>query len=189
MRRFLDWLYRAGGMVAVVLLVALVLVVLAQICGRLIGVVVPGAIQAAGYLMAATIFLALAYTQAAAEHIRVSLVIEHVGPRLHWCLEIWCLACGACLAGYYGFYSAQLAWESWLFDDRSDGLLAIPTCIPQAAMALGIVLFCVRLVDELFQLVRTGTPLGDGSGGASGHGRVPDGFESGEHGAPRGTGE
>ena len=52
-RRFLDNLYRGSGLVAVVLLAAIVIVVLAQIVGRLVNVVVPGVTQGAGFFMAA----------------------------------------------------------------------------------------------------------------------------------------
>jgi TRAP-type C4-dicarboxylate transport system permease small subunit len=181
MRRFLDWLYRASGLVAAILLLVLGLAVLAQIFGRLIGVVVPGVIQGAGFLMVATVFLALAYTHAEAEHIRVSLVIENVSQRWRWWIELWCLAFSACIAAYYTVYSGQLAWESWLFNYSSDGLVAIPTSIPQAVMALGLAIFCVRLVDELFQLARAKTPLYFESSGTGAHRTKPDEIESGKH--------
>ena len=181
MRRFLDSLYRTSGLVAAMLLLALVLAVLAQVFGRLFGVVVPGVTQGAGFLMAATIFLALAYTHAAAEHVRVSLVIEKVSDKWRRWIEVWCLAFGASIAGYYAIYSGLMAWEAWLFNYRSDGLLAIPYFIPQAAMALGLVIFCVRLVDELFQLVCAKTPLSSDSSDSGAHRPMPDEIESGKH--------
>lgn len=181
MRRFLDSLYRTSGLVAAMLLLALGLAVLAQVFGRLFGVVVPGVTQGAGFLMAAVIFLALAYTHAAAEHVRVSLVFEKVSHKWRRWLEVWCLAFGASIAGYYAFYSGLMAWEAWLFNYRSDGLLAIPYFIPQAVMALGLVIFCVRLVDELFQLVCAKTPLSFDSSDSGAHRPMPNEIESGKH--------
>ena len=180
MRRFLDRLYRASGLVAGVLVLVLALAVLAQIFGRLVGIVVPGVIQGAGFLMVAIVFLALAYTQAAAEHIRVSLVIENVSERWHWWIELWCLTFSACIVAYYAVYSGQQAWESWLFNYSSDGMVAIPTCIPQAIMTLGLAIFCVRLVDDLFRLTLTKTPLYLTSNGTVAARTRPDDVGSGK---------
>ena len=159
MRRFLDRLYRASGYLAGTLVLVLALAVLAQIFGRLVGIVVPGVIQGAGFLMVAIVFLALAYTQAAAEHIRVSLVIENVGERWNWWIELWSLTFSACIIAYYAVYSGQQAWESWLFNYSSDGMVAIPTSIPQGIMTVGLAIFCIRLIDDLIRLTRTNTPL------------------------------
>jgi TRAP-type C4-dicarboxylate transport system permease small subunit len=87
LRAGLDGLYRMSGWLAAACLLALALVVLAQIGGRLIGVMVPSATQIAGFLLAATIFLALAYTLAEGEHIRVMVVLEHLGPRARFWLD------------------------------------------------------------------------------------------------------
>ena len=174
MRRFLDRLYRASGFVAGMLVLVLALAVLSQIFGRLVGVVVPGVIQGAGFLMVAIVFLALAYTQAASEHIRVSLVIENVSERWNWWIELWCLTFSACIIAYYAVFSGQQAWESWLFNYSSDGMVAIPTSIPQGIMTLGLAIFCIRLVDDLFRLIRTKTPQYLTAKGTVAHRTSPD---------------
>ena len=159
MRRFLDWLYRGSGWLAAVCLVAIATVVLAQIVGRFVNIVVPDAAQMAGFFMCATIFLALAFTLAAGEQIRVSVIIEHVGERTRWWMEFWVVASRAAIAGYFSFFASQMAWESFVLDDRADGLLAIPYVIPQSAMAVGAIILFIRLIDETFYLIRTGKPL------------------------------
>ena len=174
MRRFLDRLYRASGFIAGILVLVLALAVLAQIFGRLVGVVVPGVIQGAGFLMVAIVFLALAYTQAASEHIRVSLVIENVSERWNWWIELWCLTFSACIIAYYAVYSGQQAWESWLFNYSSDGMVAIPTSIPQGIMTVGLAIFCIRLIDDLFRLTRTKTPQYLATKGTVAHRASPD---------------
>lgn len=156
MRRFLDWLYRISGGLAAVSLVAIAVVVTAQIVGRFIGIVVPSATQMAGFFMCAAIFLGLAYTLAAEEHIRVTLVLEYLSDKVRWWMELWCLAAGSLVTGYFAVFACQFAWESWLLDDRADGLLPIPFVIPQGAMALGVIILFVRLIDELVQLLGSG---------------------------------
>jgi len=157
MRRFLDVIYEGSGWLAALMLLAIAVLVLGQIIGRIFGAGALPAHHIAGLFLAASLFLALAYTLASGEHIRVSIVIEHVGPRARWWMELWCLTVGAFLAGYFAYFTGQLAWESWLFGERSDGLVGVPYWIPESAMALGIGVFFIRLIDELVQLFRTGT--------------------------------
>lgn len=97
-------------------------------------------------------FLALAHTLKRGEHIRVTLILEHVGPRLkHW-LNLWCHIAGALLAALLAFYSTRLVWQSHAFNDISQGTDATPLWIPQLVMAFGSIVLLVAMVDELFAL-------------------------------------
>src|SRR4051794_23834160 len=80
-RRVLDRVYELSGCLAGLCLVAIAVLVLAQIVGRLLGILVPSADDFAGYAMGASVFLALAHTLRAGGHIRVSLIIDRLGPR------------------------------------------------------------------------------------------------------------
>ncbi len=110
--------------------------VLTGICGRLLDFHVPGTDSYAGYCMAAAGFLALAHTLKRGEHIRVTLLIEHVRGAKR-ALELWSLAVATLLAGLFAFYSLRLAWQSWQFNDISTGNDATPLWIPQLTMAAG----------------------------------------------------
>lgn len=158
-RKALDTLYLGSGWLAALCLLSIALVILAQIVGRLIGIVVPSAAQMAGFFLAATIFLGLAYTLAAGEHIRVVLVLDRLGPRPRFAMELFVVLISALVTAYLGVFVFQLAYESWVFDDRADGLLPIPLVLPQAAVAAGVLVLLIRLLDEAVVLIRTGKPL------------------------------
>jgi TRAP-type C4-dicarboxylate transport system permease small subunit len=123
--------------------------VLTGIAGRLLHFHVPGTDSYAGYCMAAAGFLALAHTMKRGEHIRVTLLLEHVGVKAQRGLELWALAVSTLLAALFAFYSARLAWQSWQFNDISTGNDATPLWIPQLAMAAGTFVFFVALLDDL----------------------------------------
>ena len=76
MRRALDGVYLAAGAVAGLGLIAIAVLVLLSIITRLLGLYVPGLTVYAGYAMATSSFLALAYTFGKGGHIRVALFIE-----------------------------------------------------------------------------------------------------------------
>ena len=148
MRIVLDRLYNAAGVLAALFLVGTLAMVLAGIVGRLLGFNIPGTDAYAGYCMAAAGFLALAHTLKRGEHIRVTLILEHIGPKAQRALELWALGAATVLAALFAYYSVRLSWQSWDFNDISTGNDATPLWIPQLTMALGTVVLCIAFVDE-----------------------------------------
>lgn len=168
MRAFLDWVYRASGALAAFFLVAICLVVLLQVGANLIdalikafggepyGLVIPSYAEFAGFFLAAASFFALAYTLRHGAHIRVELLLHRFGPRARRGIEVWCMAVGAFVSGYFAWYSFDLVLESVKFGDVSPGIVPIALWIPQSAMALGLAILAVAFVDELVTLSRGG---------------------------------
>ena len=72
-------LYDAAGYVAAACLVAILLVIVAQMVTRWMSVSVPGLAEYAGYLMAAASFLAFAHALNRGAHIRVNLASDSAG--------------------------------------------------------------------------------------------------------------
>jgi TRAP-type C4-dicarboxylate transport system permease small subunit len=150
MRRALDRLYDAAGFLAAFFLAATLAMVLTGIAGRLLNFHVPGTDSYAGYCMAAAGFLALAHTLKRGEHIRVTLVLEHLGAKAHRALERFSLAVALLLATLFAYYSVRLAFQSWQFNDVSTGNDATPLWIPQLTMAAGTIVLMIAFADELF---------------------------------------
>ena len=79
LRRSLDALYLAGGVLGALFLIAILLLIVAQMTARWTGQVFPGATDYAGYSMAGASFMALAYSMNRGAHIRVNLMLSHLG--------------------------------------------------------------------------------------------------------------
>ena len=75
LRRALDALYLAGGVVAALFMIAILVLIVLQMLARWTGQVFPGATDYAGYCMAAASFFAFAYALNHGAHIRVSLML------------------------------------------------------------------------------------------------------------------
>lgn len=163
-RKLLDRLYLAGGVLAACFLAAIAALILVQIVARYIGVLVPGALELAGYAMAASSFLALAYALRAGGHIRVMLALQYLPGRARRGFDAWSLAVGALLSGFFTVFVGQMVRESYRFDDRTPGLLDIPLWIVQAPMLAGLALLTVALLDELLQVARGRAPSFEGRG-------------------------
>lgn len=142
----------AAAGLAAVCFVGVELMILYQLGGQFAPYVPRSADEFAGYLMGASAFLALAYTFAADEHIRVTLVLDRVSPPVRRAIERIAVLIAAALAGYLAWYVCKLAWGSWQFDERSAGLIALPLWIPQAAMAFGAVTFFAAVVERAWRV-------------------------------------
>jgi TRAP-type C4-dicarboxylate transport system permease small subunit len=149
LRRCLDSVYDAAGYLAALFLLGTLAMVLTGIAGRFLDFHLPGTDAYAGYCMAGCGFLALAHTFKRGEHIRVTLLLDHVGTGAHRALELWALAVASVLAALFALYSIRLAFQSWAFNDISTASDATPLWIPQLAMAVGTLVLLVALVDEL----------------------------------------
>ncbi len=170
MRRALDFIYRASGALAAAFLVAICVVVLLQVCaniideivkaftGEPIGLVIPSYAEFAGFFLASSSFLALAYTLRYGGHIRVNLMIQHVTGRRRRAVELWCIAAAAVMSGYFAIFAVNQVLESIEFGDVSFGMVRVSLWIPQSSLALGAVIVTIALVDEFVCVLRGAEP-------------------------------
>ena len=154
MRKLLNFIYESSAFLAALFLVGLLVMVLLSILSRQFNFHVPGTDAYAGYLMAASGFLALAHTLKHGEHIRVTLVINALKGRWRKGAEVWALGAATFLALLFAFYSCKLAWQSHSFNDISTASDATPLWIPQIAMAWGTVVLAIAFIDELVLEIR-----------------------------------
>ncbi len=149
MRKTLDALYLSAAALAALFMVGLLIMVLLSIVSRQFHFHVPGTDAYAGYLMAASGFLALAHTLKRGEHIRVTLLINNLKGSWKKAFEVWALAAATLLAVLFAFYSCRLSYQSYTFHDISTASDATPLWIPQVSMALGTVILAIAFIDEL----------------------------------------
>ena len=81
MRKVLDHLYNAAGVLAALFMIGTLAMVLASVLGRLLQFYLRGSAAYAGSCMEAAGFLALAHTLKRGEHSRVTLVRERLTNR------------------------------------------------------------------------------------------------------------
>ena len=154
MRKALDALYNGAAALAAFFMVCLLGMVLLSVAGRQFHFHVPGTDAYAGYLMAASGFLALAHTLKRGEHIRVTLILGAVKGRWKKGLELWALVFASALSALFAFYCCRLAWQSRTFHDISTASDATPLWIPQIGMAVGTVILAIAFFDELVLEIR-----------------------------------
>jgi TRAP-type C4-dicarboxylate transport system permease small subunit len=165
LRRSLDFLYTASGVVAGIFLVAIGAVILLQVgfnlidyvldrtVGAPIGLLVPSYAEFAGFFLASSTFFALSYTLRAGAHIRVTLLIHNLPPKVRRWSEAGCYAFAAVLSAIFSYWAVAQVFESAEFGDVVPGIVRVPLWIPQTSVAAGAVILTIALIDGLVLLL------------------------------------
>jgi TRAP-type C4-dicarboxylate transport system permease small subunit len=158
-RKALDFLYNAAGYLAAFFVFGIFVVMIAQTLMREAGWRTSGADDLTKWFSAAAAFLALAHTFRHGDFVRVTLLIEHVGPGARRVMETVALAIATAFCGYLAFWATRSTYESWVYHEMSDGVIAVPMWIPQVSFALGAILLAVAVVDQLIVAIRGEKPV------------------------------
>lgn len=147
--RSLDLLYRAAGALAGVFLVAIAVIVTAQIVARFFDAIIPSSDQFAGFCLAATSFLGLAYAFRAGSHIRVTLFVRPLRGRLGHAFLVLALGIGAAMSTFFAWHTVRMVVQNMVRGEVTLGLVPVPLWLPQLGMAIGVVLFAAAIVEDL----------------------------------------
>ncbi|MEB8434411.1 TRAP transporter small permease [Cocleimonas sp. KMM 6892] len=158
MRRFLDTLYLGSGMLAGLFIILITIMILAQIVGRWFNIIIPSTEDFAGFFLAAATFLALAYTFRMGGHIRITILVHLLKGKVSRFALTATLSVFILMIAYGVYYTAAFVYESWSFDELSQGYIAVPLWIPQLGMVIGLLVFLIALIDDLVLLISGGTP-------------------------------
>ena len=145
---YLRILYRLSGYIAAVFLILVATFILTGIASRIFGFYIRGLAEYSGYSMAASSFLALAYTFGEKGHIRITLFLEKSKEKIRKLLELWCLFVASFFSGFLSYYFIKMLIISIQFGERSEGADEIYIWIPQLSVAIGSTVFFVCVLHN-----------------------------------------
>lgn len=103
-----------------------------------------------GYLLAGVVFLGLGYVYRKGGHVRMTLLLDVVNPKLsrmlYWVTDFFVLS----YALIQLWRLAELAYESYLFNWRSSTTLEVALYLPQSIMVLGALIFVLEIINTAF---------------------------------------
>ena len=135
------------------------LLIFCEIILRFFGSTIPGVIEIVVFCMTSSAFLALAQTLRRNGHIRITVVIAHLPIGIRRWFELWCLAVSAMFFGWLAYYSILMAYESFIYNEMSDGVVGIPLWIPQLLMFWGVALITLAFIENFVVTLRGGMPV------------------------------
>lgn len=153
-----ERLYLLSGYSAGSCIVIIMLIILTQILGRMLGFIIPSAEDISGYLLAASIFFGLAYTFKEGGHIRVTILIRKLSPKARYIQELLVLIFGLGLALFIAWYSWFMVWESHAFEEVTQGYIPMPLWVVQIPVGLGATGLLLAVADALYTMVRGQLP-------------------------------
>lgn len=157
-RAALDRVYLFAGYLAGAFMVAIFVLMMILSAGRPLGINLPAGDDLVSWCMAAMAFLGLAHTFRSGEMIRVGLLIDRLtGRRRRFC-ELFSLVVGCGFIGFFAWHAAKMTYDSFRFNDMTQGVLAIPLWIPQLGFSGGLAILFVAFADELVHVLRGGEP-------------------------------
>lgn len=158
LRKFLDGLYLSAGFAAGGFLVTIFVLMMYLSAGRPLGFNIPAGDDFVSWCMAAMSFLGLAHTFRHGEMIRVGLLIDRLSGRVKHFAEIIALIIGTFFTAFFAYYAVKMTWDSFRFNDMSQGIVAIHLWIPQLGYSGGLVVLLIAFVDELIHVLRGNLP-------------------------------
>ena len=159
LRKILDFIYDAAGYLAAFFVLGIFVLMIAQTILRETGMKSGGMDDLVAWFCAASAFLAMAHTFRYGDFVRVTLLIEKLGPRARRIQEAVALAIAAAFTGYLAFWAVKYVYESWQYKDMSQGLIVVPIWIPQLSFSIGAVLLFVAIVDQLVVVLAGRKPI------------------------------
>ena len=150
---YLKVIYRLSGGAAAFFLILVAAFILTGIASRIFGFYIRGLAEYSGYCMAASSFLALAYTFGEKGHIRITLFLEKSNKSIRRFLELWCLFVATFFSGFLFFYFVKMLMISFKFQERSEGADEILIWIPQVPVALGSTIFFICVLHNFILLI------------------------------------
>ena len=142
--------YKFLLVLAGVALIGAFVAIMLNILARIFGWNIPGLDGYAGYAIAAALFLALPSTLQHNDHIRATLLLDHVSAGTRGRMETAALLLGTGIALYLAWFAVRLVWVSYTLHDVAPTGDATPLWIPQLSMALGCLGFALAFVQALW---------------------------------------
>ncbi len=152
MRNLLNFLYKTSGALAACSLVAIMLLVIAQIVARQFNSHIPSSGDIIGFLVVWASFLGLAYTMHHNHHIRVELFVSRLSHSNRRWLDVVVGLCAFVLVAVFCYFVIALIMESYQYDDQTDGEISMPLWLMQLPMGVGCVLFALSILDFCYQV-------------------------------------
>jgi TRAP-type C4-dicarboxylate transport system permease small subunit len=153
MRSPFDLLYKLTGALAVLSMVSIAGIILADVTLRQFGGQLRSSDDFAGFALAGTAFLGLAATYRRGEHIRVGILIDRFTGARRKAIEIAALTVSIIMVAWATWWIGRLVYDSWQFNEVTMGLVPIKLWIPQSTLLIGLAVLLIAMIEDLVRLL------------------------------------
>lgn len=136
--------YIAAGLVLVMIFPTTVDVVLRYIFHQPL----PEIFQLTEFMMVGVVYLSIAYVQSIRDHIRIEMATSWLPKKYQEGLDIFGHIVGLIIFGFITWQSARLAWEAWVTQDYTMGIVHFPLWPAKSILPVGTGMLFARLLMD-----------------------------------------
>ena len=152
--RLADKLSDIGGALSALCIVAILVIVCAEVVLRQFKMSLLVTDEIGGYFNAAAVFLGLAYTLRTGGFIRVEVVYDILPSRLRTAARWLFTLASTAFVGTIFYYACLHVQYAFIQDTRAVSVFETPEWIPQSIMVLGLGLLLLQLIAMIVDRVR-----------------------------------
>ncbi|MDA0894897.1 MAG: TRAP transporter small permease [Proteobacteria bacterium] len=159
MEFFIRWVNRlsqAIGVLSALMIVLAVVITCQMIVVRyFLNVSTVWQTEAVVYLMISATLLGLPYVQKLKGHVNVDLIPMLLPPAARKAVVLLSLFCAVGVLAVMAFYGYELTHIAFTRNWKSETVWAFPLWIPYLSIPVGLGLFCLQLLADFFETLRT----------------------------------
>jgi TRAP-type C4-dicarboxylate transport system permease small subunit len=110
---------------------------------------IPQVYDLSEFMIVGATYLAIAYVQTIKGHIKIEAATARLSEKWKAGLDIFGYGLGAGLFAVITWQSAALAWEAWVTQDHTMGVINLPLWPAKSIVPIGTGLLCLRLVSDI----------------------------------------
>jgi TRAP-type C4-dicarboxylate transport system permease small subunit len=110
---------------------------------------IPQVYDLSEFMIVGAAYLAIAYVQAIKGHIKIEAATARLPEKWKIVLDIFGYGLGAGLFAIITWQSARLAWEAWVTQDHTMGVINLPLWPAKSIVPIGTALLCLRLISDI----------------------------------------
>jgi len=148
----IDTCSKLGAYLSALSMILIVgLIVVEIICRSIFSVSTMVADEFSGYLMVVTVMAGLGYTLATDAHIRITILLVKLGPRMRLFMDLVATCFALAIALFICYHAVLMVHDSYSYDMRADSISETPFYIPQLVVPLGLAGLILQLFGVLLR--------------------------------------
>ena len=110
-----------------------------------------GTYQLAEFMMVGAVYMSVAYVQLHREHIKLELATSWMHPKNQLKLDIFGQLVGFAIFTIISWQSGKMAWQSWITDDYTMGIVEWPLWPAKASVCYGSGLLVLQILSDVIR--------------------------------------
>lgn len=149
--RIFDRIVFYASILGTVTLVSVMLTMMTDVFGRWMKIPVYGIYEFNALLIGMTVYMSITYTQAMKKHITISIIASRLTARGKAVLNLVLLLPCFALFGHLSVVYGQLAYKSFITNEKTTGIIEFPLYPLKTVMFLGITMLSIQLAIDVIR--------------------------------------